>query len=171
MSGERVLVVDDEPQIRRALQIALTKYGYRVELAEDGESVFVPRPGICMNPKPSSSTWSCLGLLDLICCAMSGNSAKFQLSSSLRGVESRTRSTPLILVPDDYLTKPFGVDELLARVRALLRRMGEPASSLVKFGPVTVDLTARVVRRAGEEVHLSPRSSSFSARSPSMQAR
>jgi two-component system KDP operon response regulator KdpE len=74
---------------------------------------------------------------------------------SARGDE-RDKVTALDLGADDYLTKPFGVDELLARLRSLLRRATAPAEAVKAFGGVVLDHTRRIVTRDGEEVHLTP---------------
>lgn len=154
MSGERILVVDDEPQIRRALSIALGGHGYRVELAESGEAALV-----ALASKPPDAM-----VLDLVMPGVDGIELLRQTREfstipiivlSARGQES-DKVTALDLGADDYLTKPFGTDELLARIRALLRRKGESAPARISFGDVTVDLSAHVVRKSGAEVHLTP---------------
>lgn len=154
MSGERILIVDDEAQIRRALGIALGGHGYVVDQAGDGESALVAiaahEPDVVV--------------LDLVMPAMDGFAVLRQVREfsnvpvivlSARGQE-RDKVAALDLGADDYLTKPFGVDELLARIRALLRRRGAPIATVLTFGDVQIDLAAHVVTRAGAEVHLTP---------------
>ena len=154
MSGERILIVDDEAQIRRALGIALGGHGYVVDQAGDGESALVAiaahEPDVVV--------------LDLVMPAMDGFAVLRQVREfsnvpvivlSARGQE-RDKVAALDLGADDYLIKPFGVDELLARIRALLRRRGAPIATVLTFGDVQIDLAAHVVTRAGAEVHLTP---------------
>jgi two-component system KDP operon response regulator KdpE len=154
MSAARVLVVDDEPQIRRALRVALGGHGYAVELAEDGESALIA----IATHVPD------LIVLDLMMPGMDGLEVVRQTRQwsdvpiivlSARGDE-RDKVTALDLGADDYLTKPFGVDELLARLRSLLRRATAPAEAVKAFGGVVLDHTRRIVTRDGEEVHLTP---------------
>ncbi len=154
MSGERVLVVDDEPQIRRALRTALAGHGYQVEVAEDGEVALtalaarVPdavvldlvMPGVDgFEVLRQTRTWSTVPIIVL----------------SARGQE-RDKVAALDLGADDYLTKPFGMAELLARLRAVFRRVGAPVDPLLAVGDVTIDLARHVVTRGGAEVHLTP---------------
>lgn len=154
MSNARVLVIDDEPQIRRALRIALSGHGFQVEVAEDGESGLVAiashvpdvivldlmMPGIDgLEVVRQTRQWSAVPIIVL----------------SARGDE-RDKVTALDLGADDYLTKPFGVEELLARLRSLLRRASAPAESVHRFGEVVIDHARRVVTRHGEDVHLTP---------------
>lgn len=154
--NERVLVIDDEAPIRRALQTALTGHGYQVEVAEDGADGLV-----------RAATYSPqLIVLDLMMPKLDGLQVLLDLRSwsqvpvlvlSARG-EEREKVRALDLGADDYLTKPFGIDELLARVRALLRRNTASASAdaVTTFGDVTIDLGRRIVTKSGEEVHLTP---------------
>ena len=152
MSGERVLVVDDEPQIRRALRTALGGHGYEVELAEDGaialDALALRLPDLV--------------LLDLAMPRVDGLEVVRQTREwskvpiivlSARG-EERDKVLALDLGADDYLTKPFGMEELLARVRAALRRTGAPVASSVVVGDLTVDFGRHVVTRGQAEVHL-----------------
>ena len=154
MTDERVLIVDDEAQIRRALRTALTGHGYRVDVAEDGESGLaalasqVPdvlvldlvMPGLDgFEVLRQTRTWSNLPIIVL----------------SARG-EERDKVLALDLGADDYLTKPFGMEELLARVRAVLRRTPTASVTQIAFGDVTVDLARHVVTKRGAEVHLTP---------------
>ena len=154
MSGERVLVVDDEPQIRRALRTALTGHGYRVELANDGEDALTL---LAANPPE-------LVVLDLVMPGVDGLEVVRQTRQwsrvpivvlSARGQE-HDKVEALDLGADDYLTKPFGMAELLARVRAALRRSEPSTPSVLTAGNVAIDLARHVVTRGGEEVHLTP---------------
>ena len=154
MSTGRILVVDDEPQIRRALRIALIGHGYAVEIAEDGDDALA-RLGAWMPdamvldlimPKRDGfavvrdvRTWSSLPIIVL----------------SARGRES-DKVAALDLGADDYITKPFGIDELLARLRAVMRRSTVAGDQVIHAGEVTIDLVRHRVERAGAEVHLTP---------------
>jgi two-component system, OmpR family, KDP operon response regulator KdpE len=152
----KVLVVDDEPSIIRALRINLTARGYDVSTASDGASglaaVARERPDVV--------------ILDLGLPDMDGT----EVISGVRG----WASTPIIVLSvwgaegqkvaaldagaDDYVTKPFGMDELLARLRAAVRRASPaPDEPVVKTGDFTVDLAAKRVTRAdGSDVRLTP---------------
>jgi two-component system KDP operon response regulator KdpE len=152
MSGERILVVDDEPQIRRALRTALSGHGYGVDLAADGaealDALALRLPDLV--------------LLDLAMSRVDGLEVVRQTREwsqvpiivlSARG-EERDKVAALDLGADDYLTKPFGMGELLARVRATLRRSGAPTASSVTVGDLTIDFGRHVVTRGDGEVHL-----------------
>jgi len=155
LTGSRILIVDDEPQIRRALRTALTGHGYDVEVAEDGAQALAIIP-----------TWAPeLVVLDLVMPRKDGLDVVRETRTwsdvpiivlSARGQE-RDKIAALDLGADDYLTKPFGIGELLARLRALLRRRRGPDTQAVSAGNITIDLHGRRVLRAGQEVHLTPR--------------
>ncbi|MEU5848069.1 response regulator [Saccharopolyspora shandongensis] len=153
----RVLVVDDEPQLLRALRINLTARGYEVLTATDGSSAL----RAAIDGKPD------VVILDLGLPDMDGN----EVIAGLRGwttvpiivLSARTDSTDKVQAldagADDYVTKPFGMDELLARLRAAVRRAsaGEAADEpVVETATFTVDLSAKKVLREGVEVHLTP---------------
>ena len=154
MPDVRVLIVDDEPQIRRALRTALTGHGYAVEVAHDGEAALV---AIAAAPPD-------VVVLDLAMPGVDG----FEVIRQTRGwssvpivvVSARDRDADKVqaldIGADDYLTKPFSIDELLARLRAVLRRVVPGGSGVVAFGDVAVDLDRRVVTKGGAEVHLTP---------------
>jgi two-component system KDP operon response regulator KdpE len=154
VTGERVLVIDDEPQIRRALRTALTAHGYTVEVAEDG------RTGL-----EAIAAWAPDAVvLDLVMPGLDGFEVLRQTRSwsdvpvivlSARGQEP-DKVAALDGGADDYLTKPFGMGELLARLRVVLRRRRSPAPPTIDAGDVTIDLERRLVFRGGEEVHLTP---------------
>jgi two-component system, OmpR family, KDP operon response regulator KdpE len=154
MSGERVLVVDDEAQIRRAMRTALLGHGYEVELVADGEEALA----ILATQPPD------VMVLDLMMPGLDGFEVLRQTRSwtslpiivlSARGQE-RDKVRALDLGADDYLTKPFGIAELVARLRAVLRRTGSPADSHVTIGTLEIDFARHVVSRDGVEVHLTP---------------
>lgn len=156
----RVLVIDDEPQIVRALVINLKARRYEVDAAHDGATAL--RLAAARHPD--------VIVLDLGLPDMDGVEV-------IKGLRGWTRVPILVLSArhssdekvealdagaDDYVTKPFGMDELLARLRAAVRR-AEPAGGgedevLVETDGFTVDLAAKKVNRAGKDVRLTPRS-------------
>lgn len=156
MSGARVLVVDDEPAIRRTLQANLSARGYDVTAVATGEEAL--RQAAARQPDLVILDLMLPGLSGLdVCRALRADSSVPILVLSARG-EEQTKVQALDLGADDYLTKPFGMDELLARVRALLRRLGTTATSgIVHVGALDVDLDARQVRRDGAPLDLTPR--------------
>lgn len=152
-----VLIVEDEPQIRRFVRAALQAEGLQVAESDCAQRGLIDaatrRPDLLILD---------LGLpdrdgVDVIRELRTWSNAPI-LVLSARTDES-DKVTALDAGADDYLTKPFGVPELLARIRALQRRRvrgGETASAEVRFGDVRVDLAGRAVTRAGEAVHLTP---------------
>jgi two-component system KDP operon response regulator KdpE len=155
MSG-KVLVVDDEPQIRRALTLALEGHGYEVRTAEHGDQALI-----------DLGTWTPdVMVLDLVMPGRDGFDVLREVRTwtslpiivlSARGKES-DKVTALDLGADDYLTKPFGIEELLARLRAIVRRVSSPQEqdSTILLGTVTIDIVQHRVTRSGEEIHLTP---------------
>lgn len=149
-----VVVVEDEKQIRRFVRSALEAEGCRVFEAESGQQGLVEAG----TRKPDLIVLD-LGLPDLdgveFIRDLRGWSAVPILILSARSTEN-DKIVALDAGADDYLTKPFGVGELLARVRALLRRQGKSSegSPVVSFGDIQADLSKRVVTRSGEPVHL-----------------
>jgi two-component system KDP operon response regulator KdpE len=150
---ERVLVVDDEPQILRALRIALRGAGYAVIEADS-----------CGNALRRVSERSPdVIVLDL----MLPDGDGLEVCHSVRQIsrlpiivlsaigDEQEKVRALDAGADDYVTKPFGTDELLARVRAVLRRAAGTDGPVV-VGDLAIDLTARTVTLAGAEVHLTP---------------
>jgi two-component system, OmpR family, KDP operon response regulator KdpE len=150
----RVLVVDDEPQILRGLKIVLRGAGYAVEeaatAAEALERVGTRAPDVIvldlvlpdgdgLDVCRSIRRWSQLPIVVL--------SAVGDEREKVRALDAGA---------DDFVTKPFGTDELLARLRAVLRRAGDAGGPLVEIGELTVDLAEQRVNRRGEPVHLTP---------------
>ena len=154
-TGEHVLVVDDEPQILRALGVILRNAGYQVDTAAtksealDAVSVRPPDAMVLDLVLPDGSgvdvtsevrTWSNLPIIVL----------------SAVGDE-REKVRALDVGADDYITKPFGTDELLARLRAVMRRAGDDRDDpVVTVGSLSIDLADRRVARDGQAIHLTP---------------
>ena len=154
MSGTRVLVVDDEPQILRALQTTLRGAGYEVDTAATGEEALTKAAA----RRPEAV------ILDLVlpdrsgvevCRELRGWSKAPILILSAVGEESE-KVAALDAGADDYVTKPFGLDELLARLRAALRRARPTGEPTIEVGDLRIDLEKHSVTRAGEPVRLTP---------------
>ena len=154
MSAARVLAVDDEPQILRALETNLRGAGYEVETAETAEQALARAAA-----RPPSAV-----VLDLVLPDGSGTDVTRELRKwttapivmlSVVG-EEREKVAALDAGADDYVTKPFGIDELLARLRAALRRSGQAGEPVVAVGDLEVDLEKHSVSVRGEQVQLTP---------------
>jgi two-component system KDP operon response regulator KdpE len=151
-----VLIVDDESQIARALRVALSSRGYDVRTAGNGETALD-----LIASAPPDVVLLDLGLPGIdgveVIRRLRGWSRVPVIVVSVREAQS-DKVAALDAGADDYLTKPFGMDELLARIRAALRRAGPdgPGEAVAKFGDIEVDLTKRLVRRSGQSVHLTP---------------
>lgn len=153
----RILVIDDEPQIRKFMRISLAANGHEVieaETAAQGiEAAASQQPDLLILD---------LGLPDLdgqeVISAVRERSDVPIIILSVRANEL-DKVEALDRGANDYIVKPFGVAELMARVRAVLRQRGAKgaASEVLDIGPVQIDLARRIVTRGGEEVHLSKR--------------
>jgi two-component system, OmpR family, KDP operon response regulator KdpE len=151
----RVLVVDDEPQIVRGLKIILRDAGYAVESAETKAQALA-----LLGSRPPDALVLDLVLPDgegvEVCQEVRRFSGLPILVLSAVGDE-REKVRALDAGADDYVTKPFGTDELLARLRAVMRRSADPGGgSELTVGELVIDVLDRRVVRAGEEVHLTP---------------
>ena len=152
----RVLVVDDEPQITRVLRTVLTSHGYQVQTAAEGQAALTSFTEF----RPE------LVITDLYMPHMDGVELCRRIRAlsnvpiivlSVKG-EEKSKVEALDSGADDYVTKPFGIDELLARVRAALRRAGGDADmASFEAGDFRVDLEARRVHVRGSEVRLTPK--------------
>jgi two-component system, OmpR family, KDP operon response regulator KdpE len=154
MSGARILVVDDEPEIRNALETTLRGAGYDVDGAASGEDALV-RASL----RPPEAV-----ILDLVLPGKSGVEVARELREwsdapilimSVVG-EEVDKVAALDAGADDYVTKPFGMDELLARLRATLRRASHDSKPVIEIGDLEIDLDKRSVRRSGELLQLTP---------------
>jgi two-component system KDP operon response regulator KdpE len=154
VNGARVLVVDDEPQILRALGTSLRGAGYEVETADSAERALA---SAAMRPPDAV-------ILDLVLPDGTGTDVCRELRSwssapviVLSAVgEEREKVAALDAGADDYVTKPVGIDELLARLRAVLRRRSPAGEPVIAVGDLVVDLEKRSVTVKGERVHLTP---------------
>jgi two-component system, OmpR family, KDP operon response regulator KdpE len=153
----RVLIVDDEPPIRKLLRMGLSTQGYRVFEAADGKAALD-----LVREKPD------LIILDLGLPDMQG-------LDLLRMIRARDESVPIVVLSsradevakvqaldlgaDDYVTKPFGMDELLARIRAALRHQLQVQGErpIFRLGDLSVDLVRRIVKSGDKDVKLSPK--------------
>jgi len=156
-TGARVLVVDDEPAIQRVVHTNLTGHGFRVDTAATGQEALDAstrvRPDLVLLD---------LGLpdmdgLDVIRAIRARGSTPIVVLSA-RGAE-HDKVAALDLGADDYLTKPFGVNELLARVRVALRHAAKPASGtepIIRLGEIELDLERRRVTSGTHQIHLTP---------------
>jgi two-component system KDP operon response regulator KdpE len=153
----KVLAVDDEPQILRALRASLVARGHEVVTAPNGETAL----DILATSDPVDLVVLDLGLPGIdgveVIRRMRSWSEVPVIVLSVRDAQG-DKVAALDAGADDYLTKPFAMEELLARMRAVLRRKGsgEPEPSVVKAGDLEVDLARRLVTRAGSPVHLTP---------------
>jgi two-component system KDP operon response regulator KdpE len=155
MASERILVCDDDPQIRRALNLILRDAGYEVLLAASGSEAL----------DTASLASPSLAIVDLVLPDGPGTDVCRRLRewsempilvlSALN--EEQTKIDALQLGADDYVTKPFAPGELVARVNAALRRANRGVSEpQIDAGGITIDVAAHAVRADGEEIHLTP---------------
>ena len=155
MAAQTILVIDDDESLRDTIGLMLEREGFRAVLTGDGDDGY--EKSLLLEPD--------LILVDLRLPGMSG----IEICKRLRAASSRT---PIIVLSalgdeidkvllleigaDDYVVKPFGTRELLARIRALLRRVSPEARKLMHFSDNEVDLDRRIVMRRGEELKLTP---------------
>jgi DNA-binding response OmpR family regulator len=154
-AGATVLIIDDDECVRDTVHLLLEREGYSVISAADGRSGL----NRAVTSRPD------LAIVDLRLPGISGTEV-------CKGIRAMGRSTPVIVLSavcsevdkvllleigaDDYVVKPFGARELVARIRALLRRVQPQQPRVMEFGEVAVDLERRTVTRGGAEVELTP---------------
>ena len=158
MAANRVLLVEDETDIREMLTFSLQRAGFRVDAAETAEQALRTLDG----PLPN------LVIIDWMLPGMSG----VQLARRLRR-DALTAELPLLMLTargeesdklksfdagvDDYVTKPFSPRELIARMRALLRRSGEPDDGVIAYGPLSLDTRSHHVAVGDQKIHVAPK--------------
>jgi two-component system KDP operon response regulator KdpE len=155
----RILVVDDEPQILRVLRTGLKTHGFDVRVAADGVSALET-----FDDWPPDLVVTDLSMPNLdglqLCKRLRALSQLPIIILSVRG-EEKIKVEALDAGADDYVTKPFGMDELLARIRAQLRRLAATpkveTSSPLEVGDFRIDFASRSVLVKGAEVHLTPK--------------
>jgi two-component system KDP operon response regulator KdpE len=159
MSAEhrRILVVDDESQITRVLRTTLSAQGYDIRVANDGEMALELMKNWTPHVVVSDLAMPNLDGVGL-CRQIRQLSQVPIIVLSVRG-QDRQKVEALDAGADDYVTKPFSMNELLARIRAQLRRApaAEEQSSVIGTGDFSIDLEARSVKVAGAELHLTPK--------------
>jgi two-component system response regulator MprA len=149
---ERILIIEDDKAIVRVLERSLVYEGYEVDLAYNGEQGLE----LALSKNPS------LIVLDLMLPGMDGlevtekirkdSAVPILMLTARGGLDDRVEG--LDSGADDYMVKPFELDELLARIRSLLRRSQSERSIVLKFGDLTLDTTTRRAERAGREINL-----------------
>ena len=149
-----ILVVDDERAVRESLRRALELEGYEIELAVDGREAL---DRLDSEPQPDAVVLDVLmpGVDGLEVCRTlrkSGSSVPVLMLTARTQVEDRVEG--LDAGADDYLTKPFALEELLARLRALLRRTADGSGEALRFDDLELDAGTREVRRGGETIEL-----------------
>lgn len=154
----RILVVDDEPQITRVLRTSLSSQGYDIRVANDGETALEIMKDWTPDLVITDLSMPNMDGLELCRRLRPGTQVPI-IVLSVKG-EERTKVLALDAGADDYVTKPFGIEELLARVRANLRRTpaaeeGKP--TLIAIGNFRIDLAAHKVTVRQHEVHLTPK--------------
>jgi two-component system response regulator MprA len=150
----KILVVDDERAVRESLRRALELEGYEIELAADGSEALYRLEG---SGEPDAMILDVLmpGVDGLeVCRRIRDTGSKLPVLMLTARTEVEDRVAGLDAGADDYVTKPFALEELLARVRALLRRTTDEESDVVRFADLELDPTTREVTRGGRPIEL-----------------
>ena len=150
----KILVVDDERAVRESLRRALELEGYEIELAADGSEALYRLEG---TEEPDAVILDVLmpGVDGLeVCRRLRGSGSKLPVLMLTARTEVEDRVAGLDAGADDYVTKPFALEELLARVRALLRRTSDEEGDVVRFANLELDPTTREVIRGGRPIEL-----------------
>jgi two-component system, OmpR family, response regulator MprA len=150
----KILVVDDERAVRESLRRALELEGYEIELAADGNEALY-RLEVTEEPDAVILDVLMPGVDGLeVCRRLRGAGSKLPVLMLTARTEVEDRVAGLDAGADDYVTKPFALEELLARVRALLRRTGETDGEVVRFADLELDPATREVTRGGRPIEL-----------------
>src|SRR5499427_9162832 len=154
MSAGKILVVDDDPQIRRVMKATLVGHSYGVIEARTGEDALETLPQEMPNLVLLDMNMPGMGGLETCRAIRSGTDIPV-IILSVRNTE-KDKVAALDAGADDYVTKPFSIEELLARIRAALRRADAPAEPVVVVGELRIDLEKQAVSVRGEPVQLTP---------------
>ncbi len=158
LEHRRILVVDDEPQITRVLRTSLSSQGYDIRVANNGETALEILKDWTADLVITDLSMPVMDGVEL-CRRVRAKSEVPIIVLSVRG-EERTKVQALDVGADDYVTKPFGINELLARVRASLRRLPsseEEEGGIIAAGDFHINLDTHSVSVQGREVHLTPK--------------
>lgn len=158
MTSGRILIVDDEPQIRRVLKTTLSSQGYEVFEARSGEEALLAIREHRFDLVLLDINMPGIGGIETCRQIRSGSDAAI-IMLTVRNSEA-DKVTALDAGADDFVTKPFGFPELLARIRAALRRIPatqDTSSELIQLEGVEIDLAARKLRKAGKDIRLTPK--------------
>jgi two-component system, OmpR family, response regulator MprA len=150
----KILVVDDERAVRDSLRRALELEGYEIELAENGREAL---DRLASGTEPDAVVLDVLmpGIDGLeVCRTLRRNGSRVPVLMLTARTQVEDRVEGLDAGADDYLTKPFALEELLARVRALLRRYGDGTGEKLRFADLELDPGTREVRRDGDSIEL-----------------
>ncbi len=158
MEKETILIIDDDPDLARIVQLSLNREGYQTVVATSGleglQEAYRVQPNLVILDimMPGMDGWEvCRRLVEMSNVPILMLTAKGTEADIVKGLQ---------IGADDYLTKPFSVAELIARVQALLRRAGSPSrtdkSSILSIGNLTIDLGRRLVMRDGKPIDLTP---------------
>ena len=156
-ANQRILVVDDEPQLTRVLRRSLSTNGYDVRVAGDGEFAL-----LTFRDWPAALVITDLAMPNMggleLCRRLRAISEVPIIVLSVRG-EEKTKVEALDAGADDYVSKPFGMDELLARIRAALRRKppADPGAHILEAGEFRIDLEAHMATQSGKDLRLTPK--------------
>jgi len=155
---KRILVVDDEPRITLVLRSGLSKHGYDIRVAAEGESAL--ELFNAWSPDVVITDLSMPNMTGLELCRRLRETSKVPIIVLSVKEDESVKIEALDAGADDYVTKPFGIGELLARVRAVLRRSpsdGNAGQTVIEDGDFRIDLEKRKVSVSGKEIHLSPK--------------
>jgi two-component system, OmpR family, response regulator len=151
----RLLIVEDEDELAETIRRAFVEDGFSVDVATDGESGLFNAQSWNYDAIVLDLMLPRLGGIDVLKKVRAKSATPVLILTARDGVDDKVRG--LNLGADDYLTKPFQLTELIARVRALVRRSAGKPSPVLKVGEVEIDTVARTIKRKGKPVEVAPK--------------